>query len=507
VQRPALAPALRLAALLTVLHQEKAEYLPLVLNAEQRIVLDALLRSDRVIVLKGRQQGVSTVAVFFAFVWAILNPGVFIAVVADVADKAEGLVAKVQGWASKVGGAVGVEVSLLGEDPSAKRIRFPNGAEIHAITANTKDVGSDEVKAGRSFSYGLIILSEFAYYTRAAALMASLTSSALKGAPVLIESTATPAKNRFREIWDAGEGWEHVFLSVELHEAYRHDPQTISDERWAELQDKYKFTRRDTAAWWDWKLRVDMGGDVHRMLREYPVLEEQAFSFAEGRWIYTFTPAEPRFDGEWFWYVDVPLAENEDGSKTYAAGEPVVFGVDTAHGVGEDASSISIRGQRTRRVFATFKANDVGTTQFAAKLKAAIRAWAPVAVVVEDNGIGGATYDALASAGAPVHRQHSEHVEKWNRMMALRSEIGSGVIPAGPELRHEIEHSVQKTKVVDGRVVVVFDGPDDLLNAHSFAGKWIDENPFRGRAPALNPLTHIDQKARLKQRAKARVRL
>jgi len=300
---------------------------------------------------------------------------------------------------------------------------------------------------------------------------------------------------------------KHLFFPVEKHVAYRRDPAELSDDEWAALQRDYGFVRRDSASWWKWKLEADFGGDVHRMMREYPVQPSHAFSFQEGRWIFVFHEAAPRFDGEWYRYADVPLVEDETGAKTYDPGEPVVFGVDTSHGVGADASALSIRGQRTRRAIATWKRNDVGTTAYAGVIKAAAKLWAPVAIVVEDNGIGGGVYDALASAGLPVHRHHSEHVEKWDRMMGVKADIAAGVLPAGPELKHEIEGSVQRLKVVDNRVVVVFDGPDDLLNAHGFAGVWIAENPFKSRAPRVDTMTHFDQQERLRRKKKGRASL
>ena len=50
----------------------------------------------------------------------------------------------------------------------------------------------------------------------------------------------------------------------------------------------------DTAAWWFHKTRSDLGGDVQRALREFPVIPEHCFAFAEGRWILHHTPAVVR---------------------------------------------------------------------------------------------------------------------------------------------------------------------------------------------------------------------
>ena len=100
MKRLAFASLLRLAAACTILVQETASVGPWVLNAEQREVLQALCEHRRVIILKGRQVGISTVCCLYDLAFAIAHPGVNVAVVADTEDKSIGLLAKIKSWAA-----------------------------------------------------------------------------------------------------------------------------------------------------------------------------------------------------------------------------------------------------------------------------------------------------------------------------------------------------------------------------------------------------------------------
>jgi hypothetical protein len=72
---------------------------------------------------------------------------------------------------------------------------------------------------GRSKSYGFIHASELAFWLSDAAVFRGLTSTALPGARIIIESTASAADNLFRTLWhgeDEGSAdeWHRVFLPI-----------------------------------------------------------------------------------------------------------------------------------------------------------------------------------------------------------------------------------------------------------------------------------------------------
>jgi hypothetical protein len=468
-----------------ITNQETGELSPIAFTDGQREVLEALAEHRRTIVLKGRQQYVSTACCAYAMVFAQFNPGVKVAIVADLADKAEGLLAKCAAWANANG--------IPTRAPShTKILTLWNGAEIHALTANVKDVKSDEAKAGRSFSYGLIILSEFAFYTRDAPLLASLTRSALAGAHIIIESTATPAENAFRKLWEHGPGWHHVFLGIEEHEAYQLDENVIDDATWKHLEREYKFESRPHAAYWWRMVQTDMAGDIHRGLREAPILPEHAFAFAEGRWIFRYTERKP--------------AREELGLFTFADSIPggwryydepddsgVCIGIDTGGGVGADASAIAVVGWRHGNLIATWVSRNLVMPGFIDEAKRAARRFPTWGTHVEGNGMGKGVYQALSLIPDARTAEHwSEEAEKPIRMNLVKLAIESGQIVAGPELVFEAKHS-EMLRPKRGRGSPLWEGPDDLLNALGFALVWRRDNPFREQRKPVNPRTHVDR--------------
>lgn len=492
---------------LTVTHQETGDEQPLVLSQGQLRVLSALADFARVVVLKGRQVYISTACCLYALFFAACNPGVKVAIVADLHEKAEGLLAKVAAWAPQAGFPTQAPTNT-------KIVTLWNGAEIHALTANSADqgnAGSKEAKAGRSFSYGLIILSEFAYYTRDAALLRAITRSALQGAHLIIETTATPADNKFRSIWEKGRGWHKVFLSFEKHEAYQlpvdaeneDGSPVLTDAKWAELQEKYGFTSRTHATYWWRMVQTDMDGDVHGGLREAPILPEQAFSFAEGRWIFSSFHAEPSstdalrhvftrdVPGGWRFY-DEP---DESG---------VIIGVDTAGGVLADASAIFIIGRERGNLIATFCARDIVVPDYIKVVRETIEKYKPFAVIIDGVGVGKGVYQAVCNMpGVRVFEHSATDAEKPIRMNVVRQAIESGQIIGGDELAHEIKHSVQlKPKKSGG--APVWDGPDDLLNAAGFALTFRRDHPWREAPTKPNPRKFVSRTAYRKGKGKAK---
>lgn len=494
--------ALALAALLVVFHQKRGRILPFRLNAEQRKVLALLCCRDRVLVLKARQVGITTVCCLYDLLFALANPGVGVAIVADVLDKSKEKLGVIKGWARQIGIPLAVA--------QKETIVLANGSTIRALSA-VAPAEEGMSRTSRSGSFGLIHCTEMALWRNDAATYSALTGSA-PFAQIVVESTASPAANLFRRMCEGaglvegtgeeelhesveglegiGEGWEPIFLSVELHEAYRADPSSITDAEWQRAQSAWGFTRRDSAAWWIERLRSQFFGDVHACCREYPVRPADAFAFAAGRWIYAYEKARPvRVDGDWRIY------------REYDPSDPPILGVDTSKGVGGDASAIAIIGHRTGALYATYRCNTISVPDFAAVVLAACTVWRPAAVVVESNGVGTAVYQEMADTEWNVVEQVSSDTdgEKEVRLRVVKGRIESGVWRCGPELVDEVLHSVRDKK---GK----WTGPDDLLNALSFAEKERLANPWvkEEEAPRLLSTKHFKPADYLPRPPKAR---
>lgn len=469
---PSYEKAIALTAMLTVLNQDTSTLLPFKLNREQRRILRAILAGRRTVILKGRQVGCSTVVVFAMTLVAMMNPGLPLVIVADDADKAKGLLKRARDWLIELG--VGLSVD------AKESITLVNGATIEAKSAISPAEGG-ESKVGRSKPYGFILCTEMAFWRNAGAVWAALSSTMLSTALVVVESTGTPGETRFREIYDDAKktGWQQLFFGVEQHRAYRADPASIDDETWARLQKDYGFSRRNSAAWWYAKLTIDFKGDIARMLREYPVIADHSFTFRDGLHISAFTQVRVRVDGAWNFYVE-PRIEKEDDEIVSFFDEPVVLGVDTAAGLGLDASALAGIGHISGRVLFTWRDNLTPIPQFIPLIKTAIARFRPVATVVESNGVGQAVFQSCDGlAGVDEQKSGNRDGEVQKRRDSLRDAIQAGDVPIGGHLAAEAKSSqVKAVRRQDGTVRVAFVGMDDVLSAVSFARKWREENPY-----------------------------
>ena len=122
---------------------------------EQARILEAASRSRNVLILKSRQIGCSQICCFLDALFAVLNPGAKIAVVADTEQKVHSLLDRVRGILEDL------EIPMRISNRS--KIVTREGSEVHAVTANATK-GQQESKAGRSMSFQMLHLSELAFW-------------------------------------------------------------------------------------------------------------------------------------------------------------------------------------------------------------------------------------------------------------------------------------------------------------------------------------------------------
>ena len=506
---PAYDRALALGRRLSVLSQDTGQATPFVLNDEQQDMLRAMLSHRRLVVVKGRQFGGSTVVVFFATLLAISNRDFPALIIADEQDKADGLLAKSRGWLQNIAALEGVAWKDFVRVDNARRLVLANGATIEAKTAISR-AEEGEARTGRSRSYGFIHATEMAFWANARSVWAAATSTALSTARFVVESTGAPGGELFRALAEGGQpyvqgsqddpdAYWRAFFGVEAHAAYRRDPQTITDAQWQELQDAHAFSRRDSAAWWYRKLHGDMRGDVHRCLREYPVQMHHAFVYASGRHIEQWTEVEVREEGP----------PDENGQRlwnhyTQPADEPVILGVDTASGVGKDSSAIAVVGHWTGKLHATYRCNTIEIPHFAQEVVRAMDRYKPTCTVIEVNGGYGAAVWSTVQEQQPRARLHPHQSgeyrgEVYDRRAKMKQSIENGEVPIGAHLIFEAKGSVIDQRHATPR----FDGPDDVLSAVSFARVWRERNPDRQQVREPDPRNVYVPSRRKKRKARA----
>jgi len=486
---PSLDKALKLAQRISVLDQKTGSLIPFDLNQEQREVLKSILMHQRLVVVKGRQIGCSTVSAYFVTLAALLNPGLPICIIADEQAKSEALLLKVKNWLKELG--------VKMQKDNVRSCILANGANIDAISAMSTSE-DEESRVGRSKSYGCIWGSEQAFWRNARAVWAALTSTAGLSAKILVESTGSPAGEMFeslarnaidaREVSQDQERYARLFFGVEHHDAYRRDPQSIDDATFEALREKHGFQRRDAAAWWEWKRTTDLGGDTQRALREYPVTFEDAFAFPLGRYYRQWHPATVTTVDGWDAY-SAPLEE-----------EPRVIAAFASTGLGRESSAIAEVGMWSSALYSTW----VDHCELPAFVDTLVRASdhrQPKAVVIETGNEPGTELLKLLAQrrGIPVYPHHTTEAT-WTRVRSeMRVRIESGLLPVGEQLLEEVKQVFldDKTGKVRGEET------SSLTKAVALAIEWARLHPVAMPVKKTNPNKIYIPKRRKRTRVRA----
>lgn len=462
---------MKLASLCRITDQVTGKPTPFKVFTEQQQILEAASRSKNVLVLKSRQIGCSQICCFLDAVFAVLNPGAKVAVVADTEQKVHGLLDRVREAFRDL------EVPLRMSNRS--KIVTREGSEVHAVTANAAK-GQSESKAGRSMSFQLLHLSELAFWPDQNAYGA-LASSAGLSAPILIESTSSGPGDLMWRLWTEKNNFEKLFFSVEDHAAYSSDI-PLSAEEWGEMQ-KIGFTKRESAAWFSQILNNRFQGDLVRALREYPQRPEHAFMSAQGRWIDMTPPvlAHTMMQG-------IKIFQPKQSLEEY------VIGVDTAGGLGRDASAIAVIKKSDLSLAASWTDPDATVDVLADFVRAAYQIYGGN-VIVESNGIGLATVQAARARGVPVIEAKTTQSRQYQGLLAVKKRVEGGVLAGPSELAEECDslHVTRHEK---------FDGKKDLCMAIGFSYLFIDKSPMQP-VPKEEPGENVFSLSRYMGRRKA----
>lgn len=277
------------------IRDKKGNVIPLKMNVPQQRLYDTVreLREQgipvRIVVLKARQMGFSTLieAIFF---WAVVTAkNVAALVVAHVDDATNNLFA----MAKRYYDHLPEPVKPLRKASNARELVFaaptnaPSGtvgldSSIRIATAGGHGVG-------RSFTLRLAHLSEFAFWPGDKGETLNGIMQAVpdeEGTMVFIESTAN-GFDQFKDIWDEAvaawergerDGWCPFFAAWHEMKEYRRrvPPGFVRTEEEQALAEAYGLDN-EQLAWRRWCIKVNCGGDVKKFRQEYPSSPDEAF--------------------------------------------------------------------------------------------------------------------------------------------------------------------------------------------------------------------------------------
>lgn len=244
-------------------------------------------RPPRMLVLKGRQEGVSTLTEALMFQDSATRPMVNTLIVAHRDDSTEALFnmnklfydelpRKLQPM-RKNSNAKELVFENPTRDPAEKRKRPGLRSRIRCVTAGGKG-------QGRSFTFTNVHCSEFAFWPgdkmqTLLGIMQTVPDDI--NTLVVIESTAN-GYDEFEKLWrgaESGEnGWIPVFLPWYLEPDYRKEvePGTVWTDEERKLQAEYDLDE-EQLAWRRWCIKTNCGGDPMLFRQEYPNTPDEAF--------------------------------------------------------------------------------------------------------------------------------------------------------------------------------------------------------------------------------------
>jgi hypothetical protein len=351
----------------------------LLLNAQQEVILDALIGGNDLLILKCRQIGSTTIniAYLFALAYLSLEPITF-AIFSYKLSSSKHILKMAKAFYNGLPKALQREVEI----DNSTELSFVGGGRI--IAAATTQMGGI-----RSFTASKVLISEYAFAENAEELKAS-AFSACKG-QIILESTANYYNDCLhQEIrkWETKQSqWQYIFFPWFAHQEYTVDREIEQlDEYEQSLVDDHDITLGQLA----WRrLKVQQLGTV-QFMREFPATQEEAYRVA-GNTYFTFDDVK---------HIDVHLAEREficfqeaERDDAYA------IGVDVGGGTGRDYSVITVLSKKTNQPALIWRSNEVSPIQLADYIYEFSEQYNQALILVEANNYGLATINELVHQG------------------------------------------------------------------------------------------------------------
>jgi len=359
---------------------------PLVLNRPQRYLherLEAQLKETgkvRALVLKGRQQGVSTYAAARFYHKTTTAFGKKTLIVAHQQKSTSGLFDMVKMYHKYNPMGVSTEKS------NAIELVFDKLEGRYSLaTAGTEDVA-------RGMTAQMAHLSEFGFWSNGQKHMAGLGNVVpdVDGSEIIIESTANGIGNAFHSLWQEAEAGRGEYIAVFLPwfwtdeyranvpEGFQPSDEEVGLMRAYGLDNKQLQWRRN---------KISSYGDGFSWLfmQEFPCCAAEAFQTSSKNPL--ISPA------------NVMTAVN---SKYLDMNAPLVIGCDPAGDGINDADRTAIAFRRGRVCFRLEYHSGLNTMQIAGLLSEYNRDMQPDMICVDKGGLGAGVYDRLQELSVPV---------------------------------------------------------------------------------------------------------
>jgi hypothetical protein len=477
------------AAYCAKIKDKSGQIVPFLFNRAQRYVHEKLeaqkrtLGRVRALVLKGRQQGISTY-IGERFYHQVSTRGLSAFVVAHEDKATSNLYEMVKRYQD--------------HNPLAPSTKATNAKELvfavldcgyKLATAGTKDVG-------RSNTAQLLHGSEFGFWSNAQQHLAGLgnTIADMEDTEIILESTGNGVGNAFHLMWqeaEAGRGdYIAIFVPWFWQDEYRAQPKT--DLQLSQDDIKYQQAYGLDMEQMQWRAsKIASYGQGYEWLfdQEYPATAALAFQSST---------VNPLINPS-----DVMSAVNSASAEMNA---PLVIGCDPAGDGVNDADRTAICFRRGRTVFRMEYHQGLDTMQITGLLAEYERDFKPDGIIIDKGGLGAGVYDRLNELNVPViginnaqratdsERYENIRAEMWWLMgewfedrpcrIPNNAALISDITAPQPRVSSNGRKMLEKKEDMKKRGVRSPDGGDAL--ALTFAMPVGYRDPSRGAKPTRN---------------------
>ena len=400
--------------LLQVFDKNAGKTVPFVPTAPQLALVECLMTSNRVVILKARQIGASTIVrAWFTWKALLADQPVKCGIMSYTHESASYLHGLDKGFVSCLPAAL----SRKTDRDTARTIKFKDtGAELRSFTSGMKGGGT------RSFALTDLHLSEFAHFDDQDEILANAVSSVGEGGQIVIETTANGPGNKYHDLVThaAERGWTLFWSPWFDHPAYTKEArfgfQRVPPKTQTEKVFQRKWGLTDGQMYWRRTMISSMGEDKFK--QEYPSTPEEAFTTSQRLWLLPshLEGLDVRKGGG----KEMCLVDPETMGE-----EPLVLGVDVAAGTGGDFTAVTAVSVDTGQPIWHWHCNDESPGRFTERLLKWIEKWDIRCVLVESNAHGGIVLQRLRDLGVDQNilwRDDSGkdwNTNKWTKLRAL----------------------------------------------------------------------------------------
>lgn len=372
--------------------------IPLILNKAQAYLHERAEAQKkrtgkvRIIVLKGRQQGLSTYIAARFYHQTTCQPGVLTFVFAHAAEGTESLYSMVNRFYENSDSML---QPARGKS-NAKELLFPRLQSGYKV--GTAGTGKG---LGRSKTFQQLHWSEVAYSPGADDHSAGIlqTVADMAGTEIFLESTSAGMGDFFHRackkaqagVVDDNGAFELVFIPWFWQDEYKRKvddafklEQQLDGQDYTSEQEYFDMFKKqgltfEHLAWRRAKINDDFQGDVSRFMREYPFYPEEAFEATANDC-----------------YIKPLLVRKARSTQVINTSAPLIMGADPARLGGNQFKLCHRKGRNVTKIGVLPPGDTVRTSQMLAQ---EINKYKPVRVNIDCGGLGVAVYDNLVNMG------------------------------------------------------------------------------------------------------------